>query len=191
MWLGRCRLGGEDADLDQVVGQDAVAGPDSGSFGAVDAGAVPAVATLEGADAAFAPGAPFDCSSERGPVFGGSSGGAGVALAGDHDRTHSQIVQGVLDAFLAVATVGGHGGGRAPGACGDPYHGGHQLWRVGRIAPMHNVIDHDPVIVVDDQGFVPELDWPAQPAFGDRAGIGIVQADPPRRPVGNALGRLR
>lgn len=84
MWRGRCRLDGESADLDQVVGQDAVAGPDPGSFGAVDADAVPAVATLEGADAALAPGAPFDCSPERGQAFAGSSGGAGVARAGDH-----------------------------------------------------------------------------------------------------------
>ena len=47
VWLGRCRSGGEGADLDQVVGQDAVSGPDPGAFGAVDAGAVPAVAAFE------------------------------------------------------------------------------------------------------------------------------------------------
>jgi hypothetical protein len=54
MWLRRCRSRGEGSDLDEVVGQDAMPGPDSGSFGAVDAGAIPAVAAFEGADAAFA-----------------------------------------------------------------------------------------------------------------------------------------
>src|SRR5271156_1443299 len=66
MWLGRCRSRGAGTDLGEVVGPDAVLGPDSGAFGAVDAGATPAVATLEGADASFTSGAPLDCSPERG-----------------------------------------------------------------------------------------------------------------------------
>jgi hypothetical protein len=64
------------------VGQDAVPVPDSGTFGAVDAGAIPAVATLEGTDAAFASGAPLDCSSEGWPVFVGSPCLGGFAFAG-------------------------------------------------------------------------------------------------------------
>jgi hypothetical protein len=84
VWLGRCRSRGEGAELEQVVGQNALARPDSGSFGAVGAGAVPAVASLEGADAAFTPCAPLNCSPERGPVFGSLSGGAGFTPAGDH-----------------------------------------------------------------------------------------------------------
>ena len=119
MWLGRTRSRGEGADLDQVVGEDAVPGPDSGSFGAVDAGAIPAVATLEGADAAFTSGAPLDGSSERWPVFLGSPSLAGFAFTGYHDRAHAEVVQVVLDAFLAVAAVGGDGAWPTAGAsCG-------------------------------------------------------------------------
>ena len=65
-WVCSC---GEGADLDEVVSEHAVSGPDPGAFGAVDAGAVPAVAAFEGADAAFAAGAPLDGSSEGGSVF--------------------------------------------------------------------------------------------------------------------------
>ena len=46
----------------------------------------------------------------------------GFAFTGDQDRAHAQIVQVVLDAFLAVAAVGGDGARRAPGALGDPFH---------------------------------------------------------------------
>ena len=56
--------------------------------------------------------------------------------------------------------------------------------RIGQIALLDGVIEHDPVDVVDDLGLVPEFDWPAQAAFGNRAGIAVVQADPPSRPVG-------
>ena len=92
-----------------------MSGPDPGAFGGVDAGAVPAVAAFEGADAAFAAGAPFDGSSERWSVFLGSAGLAGFALAGDDDGADAEVVQVVLDAFLAVAAVGGDGARRAPG----------------------------------------------------------------------------
>jgi hypothetical protein len=34
----------------------------------------------------------------------------------------------------------------------------------------------------------PELHRPAEPAFGDRAGIAVVQADPPGRPVRGGAG---
>lgn len=40
-------------------GDDSVSRPDPGALGVVDAGAVPALAAFEGADAAFAPGAPL------------------------------------------------------------------------------------------------------------------------------------
>src|SRR3954452_23426457 len=96
------RSGCQDADLDQVVGQDAVSGPDPGSFGGVDAGAVPSVATFEGADPAFDPGAPFDGSAKRWSMLVGLSGPAGSALAGDHHGPHAQVVQGVVDPLFAV-----------------------------------------------------------------------------------------
>jgi hypothetical protein len=41
---GVLRLGDQGADLDEVVGQNAMSSPDSGPFGAVDARAVPAAA---------------------------------------------------------------------------------------------------------------------------------------------------
>lgn len=50
----------EGGDLYQVVGQDAVSAPGSGTGQAVQAGAVPAVSVLEVADASFAAGAPLD-----------------------------------------------------------------------------------------------------------------------------------
>lgn len=99
-------------------------GPDPGSFGAVDAGAVPTVVSFEGADAAFAAGAPLDCSSERWPVFFGAPGLGGSAFTRYHDRTYTEVVQVIFDAYLAVAAVGGDGAGRASGACGDPFDRG-------------------------------------------------------------------
>ncbi|CKM74309.1 Uncharacterised protein [Mycobacterium tuberculosis] len=82
-------------------------GPDPGSFGAVDAGAVPTVVSFEGADAAFAAGAPLDCSSERWPLFFGAPGLGGSAFTRYRDRTYTEVVQVIFDAFLAVAAVGG------------------------------------------------------------------------------------
>src|ERR671919_863439 len=98
---------GEGGDLDQVVGQDPVSGPDLGAFEPIEAGAVPPVASFEGADAGFAAGAPFDRSAERAAVFVGLAGLAGSALAGDHHGAHPELVQLVLDAGFAVAAVGG------------------------------------------------------------------------------------
>jgi hypothetical protein len=72
---------GQGADLDQVVGQDPVSGPGPGSFGAVQAGAVPPVLALESADPAFASGPPLDGFPERGPAFGGLARRVGFALA--------------------------------------------------------------------------------------------------------------
>ena len=175
MWLRRCRSRGEGTDLDEVVGQDAVPGPDSGAFGAVDAGAIPAVATLEGADAAFTSGAPLDCSPEGWPVFLGLAGLAGFAFAGYHDRAHAEVVQGVLDAFLAVAAVGGDGAWRVPGSLCDPRDRRRQLRRVSRVAHLDGMVEHDPVVVVADLGLVAEFDRFTQAALGDR-GVAVVRS---------------
>src|SRR3954447_23077119 len=188
MWFGGCRSRGEGTDLDEVVGQDAVPGPDSGAFGAVDAGAIPAVATLEGADAAFTSSAPLDCSSERAPVFLGLPGLGGFAFAGYHDRAHAEVVQGVIDAFLAVAAVGGDGSWRAPGSLLDPRDRRRQLRRVSRVARFDGVIDDDAVVVVGDLGLVAEFDRFTEAALGDRARIAVVQADPPSGAVGDLSG---
>src|SRR5690349_14174292 len=185
MWLGCFGLCGEATDLDQVVGQDAVSGPDPGAFGGVDAAAVEAVAPLERADPAFTADAPLDGSPEGRSVFGGSPGRAGFAFAGYHDRAHPQVVQGVLDTFLAVAAVGGDGARCAAGALGDPRDRGRQLWGVGRVACLDGVVDHDTVVVIGDLGFIAELDRFTQAALGDRTGIPVVQADPPGGAVGD------
>ena len=89
---------GQAADLDQVVGQDSVSGPDSGAFDAVDPGAVPAVAAFEGADPAFASGSPFDVAAEGSSALVGLAGLAGLAFAGDHHGADAQVTQVVLDA---------------------------------------------------------------------------------------------
>src|ERR1700746_1115287 len=94
---------GEGADLDQIVGQDPVSGPDPGAFGAVDAGAVPAVAAFEAADAAFGPGAPFDGASEGFSVFFGASGLRGSTSAWDHHGRHAEVVKLLVDLGFAIA----------------------------------------------------------------------------------------
>ena len=78
----------------------------------------------------------------------------GLPLRGITTVAHAQIVQVVLDAFLAVAAVGGDGARRAPGALGDPFHRRRQLRRVGRVAHLDGVVEHDPVVVVGDLGLV-------------------------------------
>jgi hypothetical protein len=54
---------------------------------------------------------------------------------------------------------------------------------------LHVMVEHDPVLVVADLGFVPKLDRLAQPAFPDRAGVRVVQTDPPSRTVGCGPGQ--
>ena len=111
-----------------------MSGPDPGSFGRVDAAAVPAVAAFERADPALASGAPLDGSPERGSSFVSVAGGTGAALAGNHHVAHTQLVQGIVDAFLPVAAVGGGGSRFASGATDDSFDGRCELRCVGRVA---------------------------------------------------------
>ena len=117
-------------------------------------------------------------------MFLGLSGLARFAFAGDHHGAHAQLAEGVVDLLLAVAAVGGDGAGRAAGTAGDPFDRGGELRRVGRVALLDGVVENDAVFVVGHLGLVAELDRFAQPALGDRPGVGVVQADPP----GGALG---
>jgi hypothetical protein len=87
-------------------------------------------------------------------------------------------VQGIVDAVLAVAAVGGDRAGRVAGAVDDSLDCWGQPWRIGWVAGLDGVVEHDAVVVVDDLGLVAELDRLAQPALGDRPGIRVVQADP-------------
>ena len=111
-----------------------MSGPDPGSFGAVDVGSVPSVSAFDGADPAFDSGPPLDGSAERSSVFLGLSGLAGSALAGDHHVPHTQVVEGVVDLLFPVSAIGGDRAGWPAGAPGDPFDGGGELGRVGRVA---------------------------------------------------------
>ena len=73
---------GQGADLDEVVGEDALSAPGSGAVDAGEFGAVPAVASFEVVDPAFGSGAPFDLVAEGSPVFELAAGGAGLLLRG-------------------------------------------------------------------------------------------------------------
>jgi len=74
-------LWGEGADLDEVVGEDAVSAPGSGSGDAGEFGAVPAVASFEVVDSSFGSGSPFDLVAEGSPVFEFAARGAGLGCA--------------------------------------------------------------------------------------------------------------
>ncbi len=92
-------------------------------------------------------------------------------------------MQGVVDTSFAVAAVRGHGARVAAGAPGHPLDRRLHPWSVGGVAGLHVVVEDDTVVVVDNLGFVAELDRLAQPALRDRPGVRVVQADPPGRPV--------
>src|SRR5690242_16788616 len=104
---GRCQGG----DFGEIVGEDAVAAPDPRTAQAVEAGAVPAVAVFEVADAAFAAGAPFDEFAEGRASLVLAAAGAGGAFAGYGHLRDAQVVQLSFDVGLAVAAVGGDGSG--------------------------------------------------------------------------------
>jgi hypothetical protein len=112
-------------------------------------------------------------------VLGGLAGLAGFALARDDDVADAEVVQVVIDGFLAVAAVGGDGPWLAAGAPDDPADGRGELGGVGRVALFQDVVEDDAVVVVGDLGLVAELDGLAEPALGDRPGVSIVQANPP------------
>jgi hypothetical protein len=140
---------GQGADLDEVVCEDSVSGPDPGSFGGVDHGAVPSVAAFEVADAAFAAGSPFHLPPERSLSFLGLSGLAGFAPARNDDVSDTEIVQVIVDACLAVAAVGGHRSRLPSGAADDAFDSGFQPRSIDRVARLHVVVEDDAVVVVD------------------------------------------
>jgi hypothetical protein len=113
------------------VGEDAVSGPGSGAFDAVDARSVPSVAAFQVADAALAADSPFHGLAERRSSFVGVPGLAGSALTGDNNVAHADVVQVVLDLFLAVAAVGGDGARCPRGAGADALDRRDQPRRVG------------------------------------------------------------
>ena len=160
--------GGQCGDLDEVVGEDSLPAPGFRSLKAVHAGAVPAVRTFEGADAAFGSGSPLDGSAEGSASFQLLSGQAGPPFPGNGDGANTEAGEGVVDGSLAVPTVSGHGAGCATGPGVHPLDCGSQLWCVSGVSGLHIVIDNDAVVVVDDLPFITELDRFPQPALRDR-----------------------
>jgi hypothetical protein len=89
-------------------------------------------------------------ASEGSSSFVGLSGLAGFAFAGDDDVSDAEVGQVIVDAGFAVAAVGSH---RPRGPLGPflhPFHGRFQPGRVGRIAGLDVVVEHDVVVVVAD-----------------------------------------
>ena len=74
------------------------------------------------------------------------------------------------DARFAVAAVGGGRARRLPGVAGDAFDGRGQLRRVGRVSDLDVVVEDDTVGVVDELGFVAELDRLAEAPLADRGG---------------------
>ena len=189
-WLGDVGLGvvlvscGQGAELDEVMGEDAVSAPGSGAVDAGEVGAVPAVASLGVIDASFGSGSPFDLGAEGAPVLKLAAGCTGVTHPRDGHSANAELVEVVFDRCPAVAAVGGHCAWWASGAAGDPLDRWYQLGFVGGVSDHHGVIEDDSVNIVDDLCLVAELDGLAQPSLANRARIGIMQAD-------HSTGRLR
>src|SRR5262249_49389088 len=100
-----CRQG---ADLDEVVGEDAVSAPGSGTGDAGQFGAVPAVASFQMVDPSFGSGSPFDLVAEGASVFKLAAGCRGLAHPRDRYIAHSDLVQVAFNRGIAVAAVCGH-----------------------------------------------------------------------------------
>ena len=114
-------------------------------------------------------------------MFDLAAGGRWFALARDHHGRYAEVGEVGVDGGFAVAAVGGHRAGRLAEQRGDPGDGRGQQRRVGRVALVHVVVEHDPVGVVGDLGLVAELHRFAQPALDDRAGVRVVQRHQPGR----------
>jgi hypothetical protein len=134
---------GQSADLDEVVGEDAVSAPDSGTVDAGEVGAVPAVTSLEVVDPPFGSGSPFDLVSEGSPVFELAAGDAGFASARDRHTAHAERVKVEVDRRITVAAVSGHCPWWASGAVGDSFDRWCQLRCVGGVSDLDGVVEDD------------------------------------------------
>ncbi len=72
---------GQGADLEQVVGEDAVSASGWGAVDAGEFGAVPAVASLEVVDPSLGSSSPFDSVAEGSSVLKCAAGRARVAAS--------------------------------------------------------------------------------------------------------------
>jgi hypothetical protein len=134
-------------------------------------------------DAALGSGTPLDECAEPAGGLDGPACLAGFSLAGNGDLLHPEIREPCLDARLAVAAVGRDRFRPTAEERLDAGDRRHEHLGVGRVALEHGQVEHDAVDVVGDLSFVPEFHRFAEPAFGDRAGVGVVQRDDPSRPV--------
>src|SRR5258705_4623243 len=98
----------EGADLDEVVGEDAVSAPGSGAVDAGEFGAVPAVAAFDVVDPPFGSGPPFDFVAEGAPVFEFAAGSAGFACARNRHAAHAEGMHGAVHRCIAVTAGGRH-----------------------------------------------------------------------------------
>src|SRR5258708_39792425 len=92
----------EGADLDEIVGEDAVSAPGSGAVDAGEFGAVPAVAAFEVVDPSFGSGAPFDLVAEGAAVFDLAARGSWFARTGDRHTAHAEVMEGAVHRWLAI-----------------------------------------------------------------------------------------
>ena len=118
---------------------------------------------------------------ESAPVLDLPPAAEGPALAGDHHRGDARVTQLFARSWLRC---GRRRGDRAHHPTEQGVDAGDrrgQQRRVGRVALVHAVIEHDPPGVVDHLGLVAELHRLPGTAFRDRAGVGVVQADQPAR----------
>jgi hypothetical protein len=90
-------LCGQGADLDEVVGEDAVSAPCSGAVDPGEVGTVPAVASFEVVDPSLGSCSPFDLVAKSASVLELAARGTGFALARDGHTAHAKLVQVVFD----------------------------------------------------------------------------------------------
>jgi len=85
--------GGQGADRDEGVSEDAVSTPGPRARDAGEMCAVPAIASLEVVDPSFGSGSPFDLVAEGSSVLKYAAGGTGFACPWDRDAAHAESVE--------------------------------------------------------------------------------------------------
>ena len=90
---------------------------------------------------------------------------------------------------IPVAAVGSDHPGRASETVGDPGDRRSQLRRVDGVTELDGVVKDDPVSIVDDLGFIPELHGLAEPSLADRTGIDVMETDHPAGRIGHHPGQ--
>ncbi len=167
----RCSLvpGGQCGDLDEVVGEDSVAAPGGGAVSSVNEAAVPAVAALEVADASSDPVRHLISSRKPGEC-----------------STFWRALPGCpLRGITTVVTPRSSSSGRprprrSPGRqwllrdaaepFGDAIDPGASCSASGGLPGLDLVVEHQPVFVVDNLGFVPNsTGLPSRPFTMGRA----------------------